>query len=249
VAIWTIIAAQKGTASPMPTRAGQASIPGERRANKIEGQFIPRLVEMMESPAWRVLSLSARRCLDRIELEHAHHGGRENGRLPVTYDQFVQYGVHRHAIGPALRELQALGFVEVTEHGVAGNAEHRTPNRFRLTYCAAGRARPTNEWRRITTLDEAAQRAAQARAGAAEPPRRSRVTHQKAVPEFATARWRKPSPEQATQYRDSEKSPVLETVITSISPPGRRGGRGAMHWTMPQVWDVQRQFLWPVGDD
>jgi len=28
----------------------------------------------------------------------------------------------------------ALGFVEITEHGRAGNAEHRTPNKFRLTH-------------------------------------------------------------------------------------------------------------------
>src|SRR5262245_10931340 len=116
------------------TRSGQFGIPGERRARKIEGQFIPRLVEMMEAPSYRVLSLAAHLCLSRIEVELAHHAGYDNGRLIVTYDQFVEYGLHRHAIAPALRELQALGFIEITERGVAGNAQHRAPNRFRLTY-------------------------------------------------------------------------------------------------------------------
>src|SRR5215207_1251987 len=101
------------------TRAGQAGIPGERRARKIDGQFVPRIIAMMESPAYRVLSLSAHRTLSRIEIELGHHGGHENGSLPVTYDQFVEYGIHRHAIGPALRELVALGFIEITEPGVA----------------------------------------------------------------------------------------------------------------------------------
>ena len=34
---------------------------------------------MMASPAFRVLSLSARRVLDRLEIELAHHGGQDNG--------------------------------------------------------------------------------------------------------------------------------------------------------------------------
>jgi hypothetical protein len=112
---------------------------------------------MLESPAYRVLSLSARRVLDRIEIELAQHGGNDNGRLPVTYSDFVSYGIERHAIGPAIREAVALGFLEVTERGCAGNAEFRSPNLFRLTF------RPvkgdvqygSNEWRCIATKEEA----------------------------------------------------------------------------------------------
>jgi Type III restriction enzyme, res subunit len=43
-------------------------------------------------------SLSAHRALARIEIELAHHGGNDNGKLPVTFDDFVQYGVRRHSI-------------------------------------------------------------------------------------------------------------------------------------------------------
>jgi hypothetical protein len=106
---------------------------------------------MMESPAYMALSGSARKVLDRLEIEIAHHGGNDNGKLPCTYEHFFEYGVHRHSIAPALRELEALGFIEITEHGRAGNAEWRRPNLFRLTYRPVDRAKPTDEWRRVRT--------------------------------------------------------------------------------------------------
>jgi hypothetical protein len=56
-----------------------------RPKNKIAGQFSARTIEMMESPAYRALSIHAHRILSRLEIEHAYHGGNENGRLPVTY--------------------------------------------------------------------------------------------------------------------------------------------------------------------
>jgi hypothetical protein len=133
------------------------------RKNKIGAQFAARTIEMIESPAFRVLSLSAHRVLARIEIEHAHHGGNDNGRLPVTKEQFVEYGIHDHAVAPAQRELEALGFIE-TEHGRAGNAEYRRPNLFRLTYRHTDRAAPTDEWKRVKTLEEAQSLASAARA-------------------------------------------------------------------------------------
>ena|ERR1700722_10340332 len=101
------------------------------KPNKISGQFAARLIEMMESPAYRVLSLSAHRVLSRIEVEWAHHGGQDNGQLPVTFDDFVAYGLHRTAIGPALAELEALGFIVVTDQGkMAHAADYRRPKKF-----------------------------------------------------------------------------------------------------------------------
>ena len=84
-----------------------------RKSQRIQGQFAPRLIDMLESPANRVLSLAARRLLDRIDIELAHHGGLENGRLPVTYAQFTEYGIDRLGISPAIRETEALGFVSI----------------------------------------------------------------------------------------------------------------------------------------
>jgi hypothetical protein len=137
----------------------------------IGAQFAPRRIDMMESAAFRALSLSARRVLDRLEIELAHHGGKDNGRLPVTFDDFVAYGLHRHAIGPAIREAVALGFVEITRRGRAGNAEWRLPNLFRLTYRhAKGVAGDgSHEWKSIADDAEALKLAATARAEKAKP--------------------------------------------------------------------------------
>jgi hypothetical protein len=204
------------------TRAGQAGIPGERRARKIEGQFIPRLVEMLESHAYRVLSLSAHRCLSRIEIEHANHGGKENGQLAVTYDQFVEFGLDRHAIGPALRELEALGFVKVTQRGVAGNADHRAPNRFRLTYLPAGREKPTHEWRRIKSVDEAKSIATAARNNAGVRPRKYRVQKQKPVGVSDNYQCGIPTPESPKRGTNRAQSPVGVSNTTYILSGGAR---------------------------
>jgi hypothetical protein len=147
-----------------------------KRRNSIDGQFAAHTIEMIRSPAWSVLSLSARRVLDRIEIEHADHGGNDNGRLPVTYDDFERYGIHRHQIRKALREIEALGFAEITERGRAGNAEFRSPHKFRLTYFHVGRAPPTNEWQRIKTVEDAQ---ALAKAARQEAPQKTKVQWRK----------------------------------------------------------------------
>lgn len=137
---------------------------GRRLRSKIGGQFSWRLIEMLESPAYRALSLSAHRVLDRLEIELAHHGGHDNGALPVTFVDFQNYGIDRHAIAPAIRETVALGFVEITEQGRAGNAEFRAPNKFKITYKPTDKTEPTNDWRKIQAMDGALALARAARA-------------------------------------------------------------------------------------
>ena len=144
---------------------------------------------MLLSPAWRVLSLSARRVLDRLEIERAQHGGQDNGRLPVTFEQLFEYGIHRHAIAPAVRELEALGFAIVTERGRSGNAGYRKPNLFRITFHPGGTdsGEPSDEWRSIKTLEEAETLAATARGAKAEGYRPRRAKNKTPVPVFANA--------------------------------------------------------------
>ena len=133
------------------------------KRNKIVGQFSARLVEMLESPAFRVLSPSGHRILARLEIELGNHGGQDNGRLPVTFDDFFDYGIHRHSVAPAIRECEALGFIEITQRGRAGNADFRCPNLFRITYVAAAGPPPTHEWREIETMEDAKMLARNAR--------------------------------------------------------------------------------------
>jgi hypothetical protein len=134
--------------------------------NRIDGCFAPHLAEMLESPAWCILSRAARQILDYCEIRLARHWAK-NGQLIMTYDELVAYGVHRHAIAPAIRELIALGFIEVTEQGRAGNAECRRPTKVRVTYLKTKDAPPAHEWRHITK-DDAAMIAKSARRPAPE---------------------------------------------------------------------------------
>lgn len=139
------------------------------RAKTIPGQWVAFSVEMFQSPAWRVLSLSARRVIDRICIEFMAHGGKDNGKLPVRYVDFVEYGIDRDAIAPAIREACALGFLEVTEQGRAGNAEFRRPNLFRLTFPYTDPKCPaTNEWKKFSDVMTATYVARMARAAGAE---------------------------------------------------------------------------------
>jgi hypothetical protein len=91
-----------------------------KRRTPIGEGWVAYPLSMVESPAFRALGISAIRVMHRLEVEHMHHGGAENGRLQVTFDQFEEWGLDRKAIAPAIRELVALGFVEVTQRGCAG---------------------------------------------------------------------------------------------------------------------------------
>jgi hypothetical protein len=137
------------------------------RRNRINGQWSARLIEMLESPAYRALSLSAHRVISRIEIELGHHAGNDNDKLPVTCKNFIEYGVDRAAVAPAIREAEALGFIRVTEHGRGGNREFRKPNLFGLTFAHGRDSRskpPSHEWRNIQTTEEALEIARAARA-------------------------------------------------------------------------------------
>jgi len=137
-----------------------------KRRNRINEQWSARVISMLESPAYRVLSVSAHRIISRIEIELARHGGNDNGRLPVTFEDFIEYGIHHNAIAPAIREAEALGFIRVTERGRGGNSEYRQPNKFFLTFAYGRDSRgnpPTHDWRKIKTLEEAEEIARAAR--------------------------------------------------------------------------------------
>jgi hypothetical protein len=213
-----------GEIAPDRIREGEARMKNKARARRgsIPGAWAWRLIEMLESPAYRVLSLSAHRILARLEIELYHHGGKaeENGRLPCTYEHFIEFGLHRHAIAPAIRELVALGFLEITQQGCAGNAGYHQPTLYRLTYRHFGSHRETtDEWRRFKTIEEAEAAAERARSLRPEHGQKTKAQCRKPspapVPETITETPHFPVPETITTV------PVPETITTSISRRGR----------------------------
>jgi hypothetical protein len=160
-----------------------SSIPGRRRRNSVAGSFVSHRADMLNSPSWRVSSLSARRVLDRIAIELCRHGGHvgDDGKgLAVTYADFEAYGVERHCIAPAIREAVALGLLRITKQSRGGNADFRSVTLYRPTYPQMIDAEPTDEWKRIETVDEAKRIAITARA--AQKPTRNRKPARKSPP-------------------------------------------------------------------
>ena len=89
------------------------------RRTTIAGQFNWRLIEMLESPAFRVLSQSGHRVLARLEIELAHHGGNDNGKLPTTFDGAKSaYG----STSPASAGAQSVHANDLVIFGVADQA-------------------------------------------------------------------------------------------------------------------------------
>jgi hypothetical protein len=107
--------------------------------------------------------------LHELEVAYARSGNTRNGELVAPYADLVALGMDRNAIPPALRELEALGLVEVTERGRGGNAAWRRPSMYRLTYLSTIRRDPTNEWRLVRDVKDAKGIAQRARDKVVEP--------------------------------------------------------------------------------
>jgi hypothetical protein len=129
--------------------------PAPRKRNRIHEQFSPRPVAMQRSEPYRVLHNSERMMLDRVEIEFASHAGKDNGKLPVTFEQFEEYGIRRAMIAPSRRALVALGFLTFSPGIAAEGFAKRRPSMFGLTYRHTADAEPAHNWRKVTDLAEA----------------------------------------------------------------------------------------------
>ena len=118
--------------------------------HECEAPFAQLPLSLVGGVVLSALSITARRVLDRLIAEHLKHGGRENGRLHVSYRQLAQWTrANDGNIPPALAELVDLGLLVIT-HGerVAGSPKI-APNVYRLTFFPDHEdAASTNEWRR-----------------------------------------------------------------------------------------------------
>ena len=122
--------------------------------------FIAHTLPMRESIAWKHLPNNARRILERLEREHARHGGAENGKLRCTYRDFEEAGVPEKGIALAIRQCAALGFLEVTFRAQPSVSEFRRSSEYRLTSVPSRQGKPemTHDWRLVTTDEQAMAR-------------------------------------------------------------------------------------------
>ncbi len=106
-------------------------------------------LEVLESNAYRSLSVNARRAIDRLIVENGRHNRLENGELRVSARQFHEWGVTKDCLTPAIRELEAKGLI-VTRPGEATGVL-LPPLIFRLTFYGTLDNPPTNDWRNWTS--------------------------------------------------------------------------------------------------
>jgi len=109
--------------------------------------------EMLVTPLWAALSITARRILDALIIENLAHAGFENGNLAATYLQLEQRGVTAADIRKGLDELIACGFIVCTFQGprVACGGD---PSRYALTWLPTHKAQPNarepqDNWRAV----------------------------------------------------------------------------------------------------
>lgn len=142
-----------------------ASSKDRKRNHPPSGPWVWFTSEMMESPAWRAMSLNARLVVDRIAVEHMAHAGTQNGALPVTFDDFERFGIRRGSISAAILEATVVGFVDVAEQGTRGWGGFKgRATRYRLAWLPTAAGDPeTARWRRFSSLKEAQRIASQAR--------------------------------------------------------------------------------------
>jgi hypothetical protein len=109
---------------------------------KVKGEAFVKLPRnLLESAAWRSLSINARRLIDFLLIEHLRHGGRENGRLLAPRRQLERFGIASHLVSTAIEETERVGLVDC-KRGVG-----RCPNIYGLTWLSRGDDPPTNRWR------------------------------------------------------------------------------------------------------
>jgi len=104
--------------------------------------FVMLPQHLLESEAWRSLSINARRFLDFLMLEHMRHSGQENGSLLAPRRQLEQHGIGARHISAAIEETKLLGLVDC-KRGTG-----RRPSVYALTWLplsCAGTA-PSSRW-------------------------------------------------------------------------------------------------------
>jgi hypothetical protein len=113
---------------------------------RIEGPFVPMLIQTTGCPAWRAMSPYAREVY-RVLKSRYGFDARNNGRIYLSArDGSEETGFSKNAITRALRELQHYGFIVMTESGCLGvNGRGKAPH-WRLTELGYMREPPTREF-------------------------------------------------------------------------------------------------------
>jgi len=101
---------------------------GRDQRNERKGEHFTQMFRaVMESPAWRALSPTARALCPWLKMEWHGPKANNNGKLQLSVRQAAErMGVGLNTAGRAFHDLQAKGFLVVTQranHGPKGDAQ------------------------------------------------------------------------------------------------------------------------------
>jgi hypothetical protein len=120
-------------------------------------QYTKFPAEMIRSPALRNMPQRAMCVVWATLDEHNKKGGKENGNLVVPYKTLkIWLGTSdKTAIALSIKQARALKLIAVIE-GRFNKDGTREPTRFRVTWLPGhNNGPPTNDWREITTDEQA----------------------------------------------------------------------------------------------
>ena len=120
-------------------------------------QFIIHKRELLESEAWRGMSINCFKLINFLETRYLQNAGEDNGYYVATYNQLIQYGMRIHAIKGAVQEAEKRGLVRsVLSDDVCRYGKYTYL--FRLTYLPQTVKKedgsryylaPSDDWKRV----------------------------------------------------------------------------------------------------
>ena len=123
---------------------------GKAKRWQMEGAYVRLPLYLLQSPAFRGLSIPARGCLDFLCIEHLTHGGAENGNLMAPYRQLEASGVRKDSIREGLHMLESFGLIERTQYGGRQGGKANA-SRYGLGWLPfRGEPEPRDRFRKIT---------------------------------------------------------------------------------------------------
>lgn len=108
---------------------------GRDRKNEARSEHFASMTRrMMETPAWRALSTTAQALYPWLKLEWHGPKFNNNGKIRLSVRQAeARIGVSRNTAARAFLDLQAKGFIVVTERAHLGLSGKGTGHAFELT--------------------------------------------------------------------------------------------------------------------
>lgn len=113
---------------------------------RIEGPFVPMLIDTMASPAWKAMSANARVVYIALRSRYGHKI-RNNGRIYLSArDGQADTGLSRNIVARGLRELKHYGFIVPTKGHCLGVEGKGGATHWRLTELGYMHEPPTRDF-------------------------------------------------------------------------------------------------------